>query len=93
MSLQQKLIRRPQHGVPPYYTTNRSYQFPFKLHEMLAAVALQGNDATVSWQPHGRAFRVHDKAIFAASIMLEFFKQTHFKSFQRQLHLWGFKSE
>jgi hypothetical protein len=39
--------------------------FPFKLHEMLdEADKHPGLKAIVSWQPHGRAFIVHDPALF-----------------------------
>jgi hypothetical protein len=68
--------------------------FPWKLHEMLTTQRsnLQGRyDAIVSWQPHGRALRVHNKEAFAQLVMPRFFNQTKYKSFQRQLHLWGFK--
>jgi hypothetical protein len=70
---------------------NRGFQFPFKLHEMLAVVKAEGKEAILSWQPHGRAFRVHNRELFIEVIMPRFFKQTKYKSYQRQLHLWGFK--
>jgi hypothetical protein len=49
-----------------------------------------GSQNVVSWQPHGKAFRVHQPAIFARAIMPRYFKQTKYKSFQRQLHIYGF---
>jgi hypothetical protein len=58
---------------------------------MLAVVKQEGKESIVSWQPHGRAFRVHNRELFSAMIMPRFFKQTKYKSFQRQLHLWDFK--
>jgi hypothetical protein len=51
------------------------------------------NDDTqnvVSWQPHGKAFRVHQPDVFARTIMQRYFNQTKYKSFLRQLHLYGF---
>ena len=44
----------------------------------------------VSWMPHGKAFRVHKTHEFAKTIMPRYFKQTQYKSFQRQLHIYGF---
>jgi hypothetical protein len=50
-----------------------------------------GHESIVSWQPHGEAFRVHLPEVFASTIMPRYFmKQTKYKSFQRQLHLYGF---
>lgn len=39
--------------------------FPFKLHEMLdEAEKIPALKAIVSWQPHGRAFIVHNAILF-----------------------------
>jgi hypothetical protein len=58
------------------------------LHEM----ATLGGENIVSWQPHGKAFRVHQPEVFASTVMPRYFKQqTKYKSFQRQLHLYGFR--
>jgi hypothetical protein len=64
--------------------------FPFKLHEMLEDAMRTDNQDIVSWQPHGKAFRVHKPREFAIRIMPRHFKQTQYKSFQRQLHIYGF---
>jgi hypothetical protein len=57
---------------------------------MLDDVMRADNQDIVSWQPHGKAFRVHKPREFAMHIMPRHFKQTHYKSFQRQLHIYGF---
>jgi hypothetical protein len=49
-----------------------------------------GDKSIVSWQPHGRAFTVHKSKEFVALIMPQFFNQTKYASFQRQLNLYGF---
>jgi hypothetical protein len=82
--IQSGAIGGPQEGG------DRRFQFPWKLHEMLTSVRSEGKESIVSWQPHGRAFRAHNRELFAATIMPIFFKQTKYKSFQRQLNLWGF---
>ena len=65
-------------------------QFPRKLHEMLDYVVLNGLEHVVSWQPHGRAFRVHKPKEFAKFILPRFFGQIKYASFQRQLNLYGY---
>jgi hypothetical protein len=50
-----------------------------------------GHESIVSWQPHGEAFRVHLPEVFASTVMPRYFtKQTKYKSFVRQLHMYGF---
>jgi hypothetical protein len=57
---------------------------------MLEEMSAVGEES-VSWQPHGKAFRVHLPDLFAKTVMPRYFKQqTKYKSFQRQLHIYGF---
>jgi hypothetical protein len=58
---------------------------------MLQEMAKVGAESIVSWQPHGTAFRVHQPDVFARTVMRRYFKQTQYKSFQRQLHIYGFR--
>mmetsp|Transcript_30162 Transcript_30162/g.60593 ORF Transcript_30162/g.60593 Transcript_30162/m.60593 type:complete len:235 (-) Transcript_30162:278-982(-) len=64
--------------------------FPIKLHRMLDEVRAAGLESVVSWLEHGRAFRIHQPKVFAATIMCRFFNQSKYTSFQRQLNLYGF---
>jgi HSF-type DNA-binding len=64
--------------------------FPWKLHDMLDAMDREGDLSIVCWQPHGRAFMVHKPKEFVDQIMLHYFNQTKYASFQRQLNLYGF---
>lgn len=72
--------------------------FPYKLHMMLNAMDVEAargdtdgsNKSIVSWQPHGRAFKVHKPKEFVDRIMPHFFNQNKYASFQRQLNLYGF---
>jgi hypothetical protein len=57
---------------------------------MLEEMATVGHESIVSWQPHGKAFRVHLPDVFARTVMPRCFKQTKYKSFLRQLQLHGF---
>eukprot|EP00934_Nitzschia_sp_Nitz4_P002933 Nitzschia sp. Nitz4//scaffold134_size62860//58290//59267//NITZ4_006339-RA/size62860-processed-gene-0.48-mRNA-1//-1//CDS//3329535529//2923//frame0 len=64
--------------------------FLWKLHEMLDDVEKTGDDHIVSWLPHGEGFRVHRPKSFVERIIPHYFKQSKYKSFQRQLHLYEF---
>jgi hypothetical protein len=63
--------------------------FPIKLHRMLDECKAAGLESVVSWLEHGRAFRIHQPKLFAATIMCRFFNQSKYTSFQRQLNLYG----
>jgi hypothetical protein len=65
--------------------------FPSKLYAMLEDAEGLGFSCVVSWQPGGRSFNVHDQESFSNSIMQAYFSQTKFKSFQRQLNIYGWK--
>lgn len=67
-----------------------SYLFPVKLHEMLSCAEIERFEHIVSWQSHGRCFKVHKPSIFVKKIVPKWFKQTQLRSFQRQLNLYGF---
>jgi len=61
--------------------------FPERLHELLAEEKFS---EIVSWAPHGRAFRVINSLKFEKEVIPNYFDQTKFRSFQRQLNLYGF---
>lgn len=65
-------------------------QFPTKLYEMLENVESLGLSHAVSWLPDGRSFKVKRPAEFMDLVAPRFFKFTQYRSFQRQLNLWGF---
>mmetsp|Transcript_17011 Transcript_17011/g.38841 ORF Transcript_17011/g.38841 Transcript_17011/m.38841 type:complete len:259 (-) Transcript_17011:293-1069(-) len=65
--------------------------FPRKLHQMLRACMRDDREDIVSWLSQGNAFKVHNVPVFVSEILPLFFKQTKYKSFQRQLNLWGFE--
>jgi hypothetical protein len=58
---------------------------------MLEEMATVGEEYIVSWQPHGKAFRVHLPEVFARTVMPRYFKQTKYKSFMRQIQIYGFR--
>jgi hypothetical protein len=81
---------------PPQVSTSSSSDgnhilFPFKLHKVLDdADNLDGGDATISWMPDGKAFKIHDRERFASETMPLYFSTSKLRSFQKNLNLWGF---
>jgi len=67
-------------------------EFPIKLYAMLElADNIPVFARAVTWLPHGRAFKVLDEDTFMEEVVPVFFNQTKIRSFNRQLHLWGFR--
>ncbi|CAJ1934581.1 unnamed protein product [Cylindrotheca closterium] len=60
---------------------------------MLETVEKEGKTSIISWLPGDPqdTFKVHDKDKFMQQVLPRFFNQTKFKSFLRQLNLWGFE--
>lgn len=65
--------------------------FPVKLYRMLEEVALNGDEDVVGWSPDGLSFQVRDTTRFVNEVMTSHFKQSKYKSFQRQLNFYGFR--
>ena len=67
-----------------------SMAFPIKLHEILSKVERDGLSSVISWQPHGRSFKIHQHEEFSRNILQQYFVMTKKSSFLRQLNLYGF---
>ena len=71
---------------------NEQLMFPLKLHQLLADAEIHGFYDIVSWlDGSGKAFKVHDPEAFESLLSHRYFSQHHYKSFQRQLNIYGFK--
>ncbi len=57
---------------------------------MLQDVEDEGLANIVSWEIHGRAFKIHKPQEFEQKIIPRYFNQTKITSFHRQLNLYGF---
>lgn len=66
------------------------FAFPFKLHSILGSAGSSGQESIISWLPSGKAFKIHKPKEFADVIMPQYFNQTKYRSFQRQLYIYGF---
>ena len=71
--------------------------FPWILHQLLEDATsnlksgnYQDDERIVCWNPSGKAFKVLKRDNFMKHVLPKYFKQTKFKSFVRQLNLWGF---
>ena len=64
--------------------------FPDKLHRMLLEIEEAGEGWVASFLPHGRAFRIHKPEVFQQTILPRYFGNTKWKSFCRQLQMYGF---
>jgi hypothetical protein len=64
--------------------------FVWKLYEMLEDMEQSGNEDIVSWVADGKAFKVHKLKQFTEEIIPAYFKQSKYKSFQRQLYFYAF---
>lgn len=66
-------------------------EFPTKLYAILElADKIPEVAEAITWLPHGRAFAIRNKDTFMKEVVPLFFNQTQIRSFNRQLHLWGF---
>ncbi len=75
----------------PNVVVDKPNQFPWKLYDMLQTAEKRNEEHIISWINDGKAFKVHDRDLFIEEYMKKMFNQTKFKSFQRQLNLWGFE--
>lgn len=64
--------------------------FPVILHTLLHELEISGRESIASWQPHGRAFAVHNVRAFEKQVISCYFNQSNISSFQRQLRKYGF---
>jgi len=72
-------------------TRGASVFFPDVLHKMLEETEKDGLSHIVSFLPHGRAFRVHNKEKFVEMILPKYFRgQKKWSSFSRQTNIYGF---
>eukprot|EP00980_Cylindrotheca_fusiformis_P011396 scaffold2642_cov120-Cylindrotheca_fusiformis.AAC.5 len=68
-------------------------RFTVKLHRILEDAENEGFQNIMCWNPGGRSFSIHQPRDFVSIVMPRYFRQTKYKSFQRQLNLYGFTRE
>jgi hypothetical protein len=77
-------------GAPTRRRQRKKEAFPGKLYRLLADVESRGNSHIISFTPNGKAFKIHNPDAFMKDVAPQYFAQTHFTSFVRQLNLYGF---
>ena len=75
------------HYVPPAAIDDMS--FSQKIHHLLSNPAQ--HERTISWMPHGRAFKVHRPLDFERDLCPVYFGHGRYSSFLRSLNNYGFK--
>jgi len=83
-------VPEQEQAIPPEERNTGGVQNPFpeRLHDMLTQDKYPD---IVSWAPHGRCFVVRKPKEFEKNVLEQYFNQTKYRSFQRQLNLYGFK--
>jgi hypothetical protein len=66
-------------------------KFPAKLHQILNEVEQKENDEIISWNRDGKSFNVHNQKMFVDTVLPSYFRHSKYRSFQRQLNLYGFE--
>jgi hypothetical protein len=66
--------------------------FPQMVYKILEDSAVIGTESIVAWEDDGTSFRIVDQNAFNDTILPNYSKKkTKFRSFQRQLNIYGFK--
>jgi len=88
-----------QKKVGSMVTVDAGASFPVLLFRMLTDIEELGKrdpemkklQEIVSWQDHGRAFKIHDRKQFATIVVPTFFIRIKYSSFVRVLNAYNFK--
>ena len=81
----------PTHTLGEHNSKNLISTFPIRLYELLDLAARDNFEHVISWLPSGSGFKVHDKDLFQKMILGTYFNQSQYKSFTRQLSIYGFE--
>lgn len=69
-------------------TSIRVQKFPVKLYAILAQKEF---NEVITWQPHGRAWKVLKPQAFESLVMPLFFEYSNYHSFNRLVNAWSFR--
>ena len=65
-------------------------RFTVKLHKLLEDAEKHRFQDIIGWNPDRRSFTIFKPVEFADTVMGKYFRQSKYKSFQRQMNLYGF---
>jgi hypothetical protein len=72
-------------SLPKHPSQRARARFPIKLRIVLEDAINESNEHIISWLPNGKAFKVHKPEMFSKLLMKRYFRQSHFRSFTRQV--------
>jgi hypothetical protein len=83
--------RQNNGSIPKQSRKGAKSSFPKYLYYMLENAESAGYSSIVSFQPHGRSFKIHDRKLFSNQVLPHYFPgQKKITSFFRQLNIYGF---
>eukprot|EP00980_Cylindrotheca_fusiformis_P012409 scaffold3046_cov105-Cylindrotheca_fusiformis.AAC.8 len=89
---EEELEEVPASTTPPsragVETSIRVQKFPVKLYAILAQKEF---NEVITWQPHGRAWKVLKPQAFETLVMPLFFEYSNYHSFNRLVNAWSFR--
>jgi hypothetical protein len=89
---EEELEEVPASTAPPsragVETSIRVQKFPVKLYAILAQKEF---NEVITWQPHGRAWKVLKPQAFESLVMPLFFEYSNYHSFNRLVNAWSFR--
>jgi hypothetical protein len=66
--------------------------FPQMVHQILEDAAKAGTENILAWEDNGNSFHIYEPHVFNDTVLPRYSKKrTKFRSFQRQLNIYGFK--
>eukprot|EP00984_Skeletonema_dohrnii_P034469 scaffold33569_cov84-Skeletonema_dohrnii-CCMP3373.AAC.3 len=80
----------PTPAVKRTDTKEQQITFPHKLYEMLEYACDSEFNSACSWSADGSSFAISNRNVMMEELVPMFFRQIKFRSFTRQLNLWGF---
>ena len=83
-------IKKGKHRGRPSSSSRGASLFTEVLYDLLEDAGESGCKGVVSWSNDGLAFKVHNREMFMEHILPNYFLTKKYKSFARQLQLWGF---
>lgn len=83
------LVARKKSQTKKLSKVRPDHNFLIRLRAMLRDSSADGNQLTVSWLRHGKAFMIYDRSHFSEEILPAYFK-TKFTSFRQALRSHGF---
>jgi len=80
-----------KHKIEDKSERQTGLSYAIRICNMLEDVEQKGKQDIISWKPHGRAFQIHNEAVFESEILPLYFSATSLASFHRWLNKWGFQ--